>query len=212
MMLPPAKPSSERPQLEPSWPERHYDIHVREGTGLYWKLPDGGITLSADGHMRYSTAQGTMARAFSDIVAIRLQNSYAGRDGMLGLCTITFRSGREIMIYGGEANGRPDETQAQRYCGFMRDLHARLSPEDKRRIAFNAGLSSTRYAVLSIAAFVGFAIFGLLPLGLLLFKPGWETLGAAALAFGLCYGLFRVWFTNTPRPYSPDHLPDDLFP
>lgn len=192
--------------------DTHYTLYAREGElAMYWQLNESAIALTDDG-LSWSGEHGIRDYAYADIVSIRLQNAQADSSDMVGICLIRFRDGQQINVYGGNSMGGSDETQAQRYTVFVRDLHARLSPDDKARIAFQAGLSDTRFAVVTAALIATALLCGLLPLALLLIVPSWQVVGILGIGSLIVLGAWRLWDVNRPRRYSPEQLPPDLLP
>ncbi|MDT3683461.1 MAG: hypothetical protein RO009_00260 [Pseudorhodoplanes sp.] len=63
-------------------------------------------------------------------------------------------------------------------------------------------------AVLAIAAlfFVG------VPLALFIYVRSWEVFGVLGAGVALVWPVARVLQRNSPRDYSPSHVPDDLLP
>jgi hypothetical protein len=94
----------------------------------------------------------------------------------------------------------------------VRDFHRRIPAIDRARIAFNGGLSDTRYLILCAALLAGAVLFGLLPLVLIVVAPSWHTLGVAAASWGLAYAGWKSWARNRPQSYAPDRIPNDLLP
>jgi hypothetical protein len=93
----------------------------------------------------------------------------------------------------------------------VRDLHKRLAArKDTSQIYYNAGLSEGRYMVLTIAIIASAILFGLLPLGLLIMMRDLHTLILFVTAGGLLWSFYELWDKNRPRPYSPDHVPEEL--
>lgn len=201
-----------QPTQPPDSTERHHAVFFREGdAGLYWSLEEGGVTLSDTG-LTWKTEVGLQYCAYSRITSIRLQNAYIGKDGLVGICVIRFGKWGFFTVYGGNSHGGIDDAQAGLYIDFVRDLHKRLSPADKKRIVFYAGLTETRHLIVTVAMIAGAVLFVLLPLALLMIAPSWHVLGIVATGGGLAYGGWRAWEKNRPRHYSPDRLTDELFP
>lgn len=191
---------------------RMHDLYVQENPGrFYWKIADQGVALAADRIAWFIDGE-RRERKFSDILSIHLMSAWAGKSGSLGLCRIVFRDGVVLAVYGGDARGIPDDTQGALYGDFLHDLHGRIVKSGTKGIRFDAGVTQGRYAVLTVAVAAGVIMFGVIPAGLLVWKPSLEVLGVAAGAFGLAYAFWRVWKAAKPRSYEPDDIPEELIP
>jgi hypothetical protein len=198
--------------MEPP-PPAEYPLYFVDGDiGLYWSLDTRGVRLGAAG-LTFTSERETRTIGFGEIRSIRLQTTFAeANETGIGICQIQFGQYRKLTVYSGDSYGRFDEDQRQHYTDFVHDLHRRIPAQDRKRIAFNGGLSETRHMIVSTAMIAGAVLFGLLPAFLLLWKPSFETLGLAATAGGFVYAGWRSWTKNRPGGYSPNHVPEDLLP
>jgi hypothetical protein len=193
--------------------ERRYPLYfIERPLGMYWRLSNCGLTLS--GTRLSWTADGIEHDyGLDEIRSVRLQYATGGGRDSIGICQIRFTDGRTVTIYGGNDRGAADPDQAEIYSTFARDLHRRIPDEAAAHIAFNAGLSDTRYMVVSVATVaLGLMLVGT-PLVLLFIVPSKETmhvLGVLAAGAFFCWPLWKVWGKDRPRPYSPRDLPEDL--
>jgi hypothetical protein len=193
-------------------PASDYPLYFRDGTGFVWSIETRGLRLGDDG-LTFTSERETRTIRFSELRSVRLHTAHANpNETPIGICRVGFGRFRALTIFSGDSHMRADEAQRMAYHAFVRDFHRRIPPADRPRIAFNGGLSDTRQIIVSIAMLAGAALFGVLPLVLLVLVPTWHTLGVAAAAWALAYSGWKTWNRNRPRPYSPDRIPDDLLP
>jgi hypothetical protein len=171
-----------------------------------------GIAVTSVG-IAFTGENGAREVPFEEFFAIRLHTTYArSGDTPLGVCRIDFRNGHRMEIYSGDAYGRVDGEQLSHYRAFVRELHRRIPQDQRARIAFRGGLSDGRYQMLTAAIVAGGALFVLLPIGLFLYSPSWQSLFVLFAAGGLAYGGWKTFDRNKPALYSPDAVPNDLLP
>lgn len=195
-----------------SAPAADYPLYFRDRTGFVWAIETRGLRLDDKG-LTFTSERETRTIGFSEIRSIRLHTAYANAgETPLGICQIGFRRYRKLTVLSGDSLLRADEGQRAAYHAFVRDFHRRIPPADRARIAFNGGLSDTRYFILCAAMLAGAVLFGMLPLVLIVVAPSWHTLGVAAASWGLAYAGWKSWSRNRPGRYAPDRIPDDLLP
>lgn len=195
-----------------SAPTADYPLYFRDQSGFVWAIETRGLRVDDSG-LTFTSERETRTIRFSEIRSIRLHTAYANAgETPLGICQIGFRQFRNLTVLSGDAQSRADETQRAAYHAFVRDFHRRIPPADRRRIAFNGGLSDARHLIVSIAMIAGAVLFGVLPLVLIFVAPSWHTLGVAAAAWALAYAGWKSWSRNRPHAYSPDSIPDELLP
>ena len=195
-----------------SAPAAEYPLYFRDGTGFVWSIQTRGVRLTDEG-LTFTSERETRTIRFSELRSIRLHTAHANaNEPPIGICRVGFGRFRTLTIFSGDSHMRADEAQRTAYHAFVRDYHRRIPPADRARIAFNGGLSDTRHMIVSIAMLAGAALFGVLPLVLLVLVPTWHTLGVAAAAWAFAYSGWNIWRRNRPRRYSPDRIPDDLLP
>jgi hypothetical protein len=202
------------PAAEPvrTFPERHYKLYLREGFSRFvWRLRDEGITLSDD-TLRWTLDGRPRERNLDDLREVRLQFAHVHKSGDVGLCQMKFNNGMLLTVQSTDMSGLADHDRAPIYGDFVRDLHARLAVRTGSTIAFRAGDDPHGRVFTVIVVTIATLFFGALPLGLFLFKPGWETLGVLGAGAAFVWPVWRTMQRNEPRHYSPGHLPDDLFP
>jgi hypothetical protein len=211
--MPPQGPVSDAHDATHADNERHYPLPLSGGTfRIHWRLPDKGVTLRGS---RISWTADGIAQdyALDDIRGIRLQQAMVGRDTMLGACQISFRDGRLLNVHGSNDRGTGDDGQGRIYAAFVRDLHRRIPEQAVAHIVFNAGLSDTRYRIVSAgAAALGLMLVGT-PLVLMFIVPPKQMLHVlSVLAAGafFCWPIYKLWSNNRPRRYSPRDLPPEL--
>ncbi len=195
-----------------STPAADYPLYFRDQSGFVWAIETRGLRLDDHG-VTFTSERETRTIRYREIRSVRLHTAYANAgETPLGICQIGFRRFRTLTVLSGDAQLRPDETQRAAYHAFLHDFHRRIPPADRARIAFNGGLSNIRYRIVSTAMIAGAALFGVLPLVLIVVAPSWQTLGVAAASWGLAYAGWITWSRNRPRPYAPDHIPGELLP
>jgi hypothetical protein len=193
------------------FPDRHYNLFLREDSSRFlWRLRNEGITLS-DETLRWVYDGRLRERGFDDLREVRLQSAHVRGRGDAGLCLLTFNSGSLLTVQSSNASGLTDDERASVYRDFIRDLHKRLaSHASSSRIAFQTG--DARRPLSVIISIVAIIFFGALPLGLFLFKPGWDTFGVLGAGAAFVWPLWKTMQRNEPRSYSPQDVPEELLP
>jgi hypothetical protein len=190
-----------------------YPVYFVDGTPSFrisYELRGIAVTLSG---IAFTGENGAREVPFDEFFAIRLHTTYAqSGDTPLGVCKIDFRNGHSMEVYSGDAYGRVDGEQLSHYRAFVRELHRRIPQDQRARIAFRGGLSDSRYQVLTAAIIAGAVLFVMLPIGLFLYSPSWQSFFVMFAAGGLAYGGWKTFDRNKPEPYSPDSVPNDLLP
>lgn len=194
-------------------PPTDYPLYFIDGdTTLHWSLDTHGIRLDASG-VTFTSERETRTIGWPEIRSVRLQTTFVqGDDIPIGICTIKFGKYRKLTIFSGDSRGHADTDQNRHYTDFVHDFHRRIPAQHRKHIAFNGGLSQTRYMIVSTVMLAGAVLFGLIPAFLLLWKPSFETLGLAFTCGGFVYAGWRLWSRNRPGDYRPDHVPGDLLP
>ena len=203
---------SEDPGEHRATAPQHYDLHHREGSQrVFWRYRDDGVTVKPEG-LEWKAEGVRRTEPFSDIAAIRLETGSIPRSGYFATCTISFRSGDSLVVNSLDGRGMPDDDRIAPYMAFVRDLHARLGPEDRQRIRFLAGNTKGRYRFGMVAAVLAGAFFVVLPLVLLAITGESKALFLTLTGAFFVYPVIRTVRKNEPRSYAPDRLTDDLFP
>ena len=194
-----------------TFPERHYNLFLREDMSrFFWKLRNQGIALTGD-TLRWDYDGRPRERNFDDLREVRLQFAHVPKSGDTGLCLLTFNDGLPLIVQSTNASGLADDERAPIYGDLVRDLHKRLAKHpSSSRIDFQIGDTRRTFGV--IISIVAILFFGGLPLGLFLFKPGWDTLGVLGAGAAFVWPLWKTMQRNEPRSYSPDRVPEELFP
>lgn len=191
---------------------QYYDLaHREDAPAMVWRYRDFGVTLTADA-LEWTTQGMKQRSALKEIAGIHLTFGNVPRSGDFGSCRITFRNGRFLIINSFDSWGTPASERAPVYRQFVRDLHARLAPEDRRRISFNAGHSTTRQTLGKVFLVLAGLLFVVLPIGLLLFTGELKGLFITVAGVGFVYPFYRAMKANEPRSYDPDDIPDELLP
>lgn len=195
-----------------TFPERHYNLFLREGFSRFvWKLRDEGVTLSGQ-TVRWEHDARPRERRFDELREVRLTSAHVHKSGDVGLCQLKFNDGQLLTVQSTDMSGLADHDRASIYGDFVRDVHARLALLKGSTIAFHAGDDPRGRIFTLIVVTIGFLFFGALPLGLFLFRPGWETLGVLGAGAAFMWPVWKTMQRNEPRTYSPSQLPDDLLP
>lgn len=189
-----------------SRPETRYEFAIK-GDGPHVLLTDAELIVSDQG-VSYALKGRSGLRAFSGLEAIRLQ-LLAARPWM-GVIELKFVRGPSLFVYSKlQAGGVQERNKA--FAAFVRDLHQRLSPDDRKRIAFRRGISPVRHWVVigGTTVFAGVMVFllgaalaGKVSLREILFP----LIGCGVFTAGFC-GLIA---TTRPGVYDPENLPRDL--
>ena len=169
-----------------------------------------GITLHPDG-MEW-TAETRAVRRYADIDAISLTTGYIARSGAIASCSIRFRDFSYLGVTSTNRFGTPDDARNETYIAFVRDLHSRLSADDRKRIRFHGGSSQGRETAGRIILVIAAAFFLVLPLGLFFVTGEWKALGLMIAGGALVWPLWNTLQKNRPRDYDPANLDQDLFP
>ncbi len=195
-----------------TFPERHYKLFLREGFSRFlWRLRDEGITLSGD-TLRWEHDGRPRERSFDDLRDVRLTSAHIHKSGDVGLCQLKFSDGQLLTVQSTDMSGLADHDRAPIYGDFVRDLHKRLAARKGSTIAFHAGDDPRGRILTLIVVTIAILFFGALPLGLFLFKPGWETLGVLGAGAAFIWPVWKTMHRNEPRGYSPSQVPEDLLP
>ena len=201
------------PSAPTATPPAHYALFIREGSSyrFVWRMRDEGVTLNPTG-LEWMVDGIRRNPSLAEISRIHLRTAHVPRSGEFGVCSIRFRNGIELVVTSLNGWGSPDEDRIEPYDAFVRDLHARLSGEDRGRIRFVAGNSEARQRFGIVMAVIAGAFFVLLPLGLAVVTGESEalflTLAGALFVIPVVTTLRR----NDPRSYDPESLDDALFP
>jgi hypothetical protein len=185
-----------------------YDLCVTvAGRRLYWRNRNHGVTLGQD-CIAWTMDGEAVETAYGNIVAVHLDSR--GQKVKADRCIITFADGSGLLVVNTDPGGFADAERARRYRDFVRDLHARLSPDRYPLIRFTAGVQRARYWTMLIAAVTGagaFAVAGLA--GFFIFHL-WNGLLLLIAGEYACWTLLRRALANRPRNYTPDKLPEVL--
>ena len=194
-------------------PDRTYDLCLRDGPrrGLVWRYKDIGVRLTAEG-LVWRAHDIDRKLAFSEIESIRLLTGQIPRSGYFGTCLINFRNGDILAVTSTSDRGFPDAEKNEIYVDFVRDLHGRLSEEDRRRINIIGGNTERFQALGWFAVILGGTFFVALPVVLLIITGETKALFLCLAGLFLIAPTLRVVRKNTPRNYNPLNPDEDLFP
>ncbi|EUB99687.1 hypothetical protein PMI07_005968 [Rhizobium sp. CF080] len=188
-------------------PENRYEFAIK-GNGPFFLLTDAELILSDEG-VSYALKGRSGLRPFSGLRGIRLQ-LLSPRPSWVAVIELQFMRGEPLFVYSKLQTG-PVRERSQAFAAFVRDLHRRLSADDKKRIVFRRGISPARHRFV-----IGCTVIFAAPL---LFLIGAVLVGKVSLTEVLfpmigC-GVFVAGFCNLimmtrPGTYEPDDLPNDL--
>jgi hypothetical protein len=189
----------------------HYDLALRMGPRrFYWRLPYAGVWLRPD---RMEWAAGTkFERKYADLRSIHLSQGYVPRSGTIASSAITFRNGDLLTVTSATDRGLSDDGRIQIYRDFLLDLHARLSDDDRKCIAFTSGNSGALQMFGKITMVVATLFFVVLPLGLLIFTRDLQALYITGVGAFFVFPMWKVIRRNEPRTYDSRRLDEDLLP
>lgn len=191
-------------------PDTRYTFAVRADGSIFSKT-DTELVLSDEG-IRYAFKGRSGLRSFAALKSIRLQmlSPKAWAADWMGVVELQFERRPSLLVYSKvEANG--GEARDRDFAAFVKDLHRRLSADDKKRIAFRRGISTVRHWILIGATAVFAGMLGLtlgmwfvyrIPFGEVIAPLG----GLALFTAGTIGQVKRL----RPGTYDPDHLPRDL--
>ncbi|MCV9963303.1 hypothetical protein OIU34_15445 [Pararhizobium sp. BT-229] len=190
-----------------SRPENRYEFAIK-GNGPFFLLTDTELTLSDEG-VSYRLKGRSGLRPFSGLKGIRLQ-LLSPRPSWMAVVELQFMRGEPLFVYSKVQTGQVRERN-QAFAAFVRDLHQRLSADDRRRIAFRRGISPARHWLVIgctaiFAALLLFLIGALLGGMVSLTEVLFPIIGCSVFVAGFC----NLIMTTRPGTYEPDSLPDDL--
>lgn len=190
--------------------EARFDLCVRRDGSVLKRTPttlvisDAGIDYAIDGR--------SGLRPYSGLRSIRIQLT-SPAPHLSARAQLDFARGRPLFVYSHTPGGEISPEQSRVFVAFLMELHYRLGPQDRARIAFRSGVSPIRHKVLLVCSLViaapvvfllGLALVGQVPLG----KVIWPIIPGGLLAAGLIKA--ALW--SRPGSYSPGQLPDGLGP
>ena len=193
----------------PEQPEpRRYELFLRHGKGLFWKLKDEGVVPGTE-KLSYAQDGRWGYRAYEDITGINLSSGYVYRQGNLAQCAITFRNGSVLHVSTANDRGLPDPSRHEDFFDFVNDLHQRLiASGDYRHIYFTRGNTETRAMILQATLIIAALVFIVLPIFVAIIARSWEPM--QMMLFG-CLFVWPAWETaqkNDPGTYNPKYPPD----
>jgi hypothetical protein len=177
-------------------------------TRLTLFLNDRGVTLGRE-RIGWSIDGEAYEEPLANLSEIHLETDSL-RSGLIPVCRLTFADGQALRVLAATSTGAPDGEQRRIYARFVRELHRRLGPEDRRRIAFGCGFAAGRVGVLRALAYGGVALT--VALALLVPMGGFKP---AVMAAVVGMGTWRLWNladANVPRAYDPDDIPPEMLP
>lgn len=190
--------------------EARFDLCVRrDGSVLKRALTtlvvsDAGIDYAVDGR--------SGLRPYSGLRSIRIQLT-SPAPHLSARVQLDFARGRPLFVYSHTPDGAISAEQSRVFVAFLMELHRRLGPQDRARIAFRSGVSPIRHKVLLVCSLViaapvvfllVLALMGQVPIG----KVIWPIIPGGLLAAGFIKA--ALW--SRPGTYEPDRLPEGLLP
>ena len=186
----------------------HLPLRMPASGMAWWHDRDIGITLAAD-RLSWSIGDKIFEMPLARIAGIHLSTSELNH-GIVPVCAVTFDDRALLKIFGTADNGLPDAGQAQIYRDFVRELHRRLDPDERLRIAFSCGYAQGRYARYLIAMYFMLVWLVILPFGLMLYLRDLKPVGIVMFGAALFWRMKYLADANAPRDYAPDNIPVDM--
>jgi hypothetical protein len=187
-------------------PDARYEFAIK-GNGPIFFLTDSELVLSDEG-VSYALKGRSGLRGFSALIGVRLQ--LLATSPWMGVAELQFMRGPSLFVYSKVQTGAVRERN-QAFAAFVRDLHQRLSADDKKRIAFRRGISPVRHRILiggtaifaaPLVFLLGAAVVGRVSLEDVIFP----LVGCAIFSAGF-FGQIAM---TRPGTYDPDNIPSDL--
>jgi hypothetical protein len=191
-----------------------YDLYLQRGFNhTIWRATDQGLRLTDDRIAWSSDGQAGEAR-LADIAEVNLKGGHTTVPGLF-VCGIRFTNGLGFRVSNGVPGGSPDPARAGPYGDFVRQLHARLSPNQRAAVRFTTGTTGWRAEAMpwALPLIVGFA--GLMFLGLLAVVVTTGALRPLLLLITggiLAVRLGKGFAATKPGSYDPYAIPDELLP
>lgn len=188
--------------------EARFDLCVRRRGSIFKRtlttlvVSDEGIGYTLDGR--------SGLRPYAGLRSIRIQMT-SPAPHLSALVQLDFVRGWPLFVFSNTPAGGISPEQNRVFVAFLAELHRRLGPDDRSRIAFRTGVSPARHLVLlvcslivavPVAGLLILGLFGQVPLGKLLLQGIPAALFAAALV--------RMALWSRPGRYEPDRLPEGL--
>jgi hypothetical protein len=189
-----------------------YRLFVREGPArFYFKNNDEGVWLSERGVGWYIGGV-SHTRKWSELSTVHLQVGYVYRQGSFGSAALHFSDGAVVTVLSASKWGAADPERNPEYGRFLTDLHRMIPETERGRVRFQCGASEARHMVLMIVVIFAGILFGLLPLGILIYFRTLEALFVAGAGVAFIWPLFRMVKTSEPSTYDPNAVPEDFYP
>lgn len=189
-----------------SRPETRYEFAIK-GDGPIFVLTDSDLVLSDEG-VSCSLKGRSGLRSFSGLSSVRLQ--LLSPRPWMAVVELQFMRGPSLFVYSKiQAGGVQERNHA--FAAFVRDLHRRLSADDKKRIAFRHGISPARHWLVIGCTAVFAAVLVFLLGAAVVGKVSWGEIVYPAAGCGIFTAAFcGLIRTTRPGTYDPDSLPRDL--
>lgn len=190
--------------------EARFDLCIG-GVGRFQKRPEATLVLTGEG-IDYRLGNRSGLRPYAGLKAIRIQMT-SPAPHLSALVQLEFARGWPLVVHSHTPDGDISPERSRRFVAFLAELHRRLAPQDRARIAFRSGVSPIRHLVMSVAALaiaapvlflLLLALVGRVPIG----QAIWPLLAGGMLAAGFV----KAAFWCRPGTYDPGRLPDGLLP
>lgn len=199
------------PSTDGGAPRRPYNLFTFRGEPrMRLKLTDEGVVLEDD-RLAWQSPEGELWASLSEIAEIHLQLGQVSRRN-IGACSIRFKKGPRLTVTSASTWGTPDEERARAYRDFTKDLHGRLAALPRNGVIFRAGSTELRQKFAVASLILGVLMFIFLPVGLLIVTGEPKALFLTIAGVFFLFPAFRTLQKNTPRNYSPQHVPVELLP
>lgn len=196
--------------VPPGRDEARFDLCIGRA-GRFAKRTESTLVLTDDG-IDYQLEGRAGLRAYAGLKLIQIQMT-SPEPHLAALVQLHFDRGWPLVVHSSTLDGGMSPRQSRTFVAFLVELHRRLGPQDRARIAFRSGVSRARHIVLSVGALIIAApcvfvliltLTGRVPIA----ESIWPLIPGGLLAAGFIK--LAIW--TRPGTYSPDRLPDGLQP
>jgi hypothetical protein len=196
--------------MPPARDEARFDLCIGRA-GRFAKRTETTLVLTDEG-IDYRLDSRSGLRPYAGLKVIQIQIT-SPEPHLAALVQLHFARGWPLVVHSSMPDGGMSPERSRTFVAFLTELHRRLAPQDRARIAFRSGVSRIRHIVLSVGAvMIAAPVVFLLLLTLLGRVPIAEAIWPLIPAGLLAAGFIKLAIWTRPGTYSPDRLPDGLLP
>lgn len=196
--------------VPPPRDEARFDLCIGRA-GRFAKRTESTLVLTEDG-IDYQLDGRSGLRPYAGLKLIQIQMTLP-EPHLAALVELHFTRGWPLVVHSSTLDGGMSPQRSRSFVAFLVELHRRLGPQDRARIAFRSGVSRARHIVLSVGAAVIAAPFAFVLLLTLTGRvPIAESIWPLVAGGALAAGFIKLAIWTTPGTYSPDRLPEGLQP